>query len=178
VVATRYGPAKRGLVGALSRSAAADVLHDDLWPTAQELVFMTSAFLRRFRHRGLDLNTRAVVALAVIVLVSQAIGVAEPEARPWILAASVPLLDLLGAFYSAKAARRSGQLSWWLTAAARGASVLTTLLLFGHVITGNELWWWAGTCCRLVMFGARWSPISVRFWPVASCPSGISCSAR
>jgi hypothetical protein len=102
-------------------------------------------------HSGLI--TVGCTVLAVVTLLGQAVGVAQPSARPWILAVSVPLLDALGVWYSVRAARRTAQpVSWWLSAGGRLCSVVTTFLLVTAAATGDQPWWWVGTISRLLMF--------------------------
>ncbi|AGZ42824.1 putative bifunctional diguanylate cyclase/phosphodiesterase [Actinoplanes friuliensis] len=106
--------------------------------------------MRTLTWRGLS---PAVLAVVTLTLLGQVVSVLDASARPWILAASVPLLDLLGAVYSFRAARRSPYpLAWQCAGVARSAAVVTTVTLMVSGATGDEVWWWVGTFSRLLMF--------------------------
>jgi diguanylate cyclase (GGDEF)-like protein len=96
-----------------------------------------------------------MVALVLLVLAGQVVAVADAQARPWIVAASILVLSLVGARYGGKAGRAQAtgrRMSWWLLAGGRVVSAVNVIALKIVALRGATAWWWVGTTVRLPMF--------------------------
>jgi diguanylate cyclase (GGDEF)-like protein len=108
---------------------------------------------------GCHVSTRrsayAPVALLVTVtLLGQLAAVLDASARPYVLGASLLVLDAAGVGYSLWAARIAVPRAFRLIAAARFLSIAATVLLGVSTVTHNQVFWWIGTPARLLMFVA------------------------
>ncbi|GAA1651253.1 putative bifunctional diguanylate cyclase/phosphodiesterase [Actinoplanes couchii] len=92
--------------------------------------------------------------LVVITVATQFLGVLDAGLRPLILAVTLPTLDLLGAFYSARAARHSAFAVYWrIAAAGRLCAVLSVAVGIIGNLGGGEGWAWANIAAQSTALG-------------------------
>ena len=94
----------------------------------------------------------AVAALVTVVLLGQLVAAGNDRLWPYIFALSVVVLDVLGVIYSLRAIGHGDATAWWLAAAARACSLISTIGLVSAVLTGDLAGWWIGAVTRLAMF--------------------------
>jgi diguanylate cyclase (GGDEF)-like protein len=96
----------------------------------------------------------AIVMLVTVVLAGQVLAAIDGGLRGYVFGLSVLLLDGLGAGLSLRAGRRSRNSGWYLIAAGRLVSLISTVTLTVAVTMAHNsgVWWWVGTLTRLAMF--------------------------
>ena len=96
---------------------------------------------------------RPAIALCLLVLLGQVVGVVHAGSRLYIFAGSLLILDILGVALSVRAARRGDPGGGWaMVAAARAFSAISLVVLSVAGLTGDQTAWWTGTIARLLMF--------------------------
>jgi diguanylate cyclase (GGDEF)-like protein len=98
---------------------------------------------------------RAPVAVVLIAVGVLGLVFALFNVSAWmaIIGLAILVLDLIGAFYSWRAARQDpgGAAPWRWIAAGRATSVVATVCLSGSSMGGPAAWSWAGSLTRLLM---------------------------
>jgi diguanylate cyclase (GGDEF)-like protein len=99
---------------------------------------------------------RPVPLLIGTVLVLQIVGIADHALRPYLLGLNVLVLNALGIWFGARAARRGEATTWRLISAGRLMSTIS-FVAFGTAVAlqgrpAALFCWWVGTLGRLAMF--------------------------
>ncbi|GAB2565947.1 hypothetical protein Aab01nite_46880 [Paractinoplanes abujensis] len=96
-------------------------------------------------------------ALILLVLVGQVVAVSVPERRAGLTMACLVLLNVAGALFAVRAARRGDRVAWLLVATGELLTTATNTSMGRATATGAQAWFWIGSTCGItasVVFAA------------------------
>ncbi|MBL7258440.1 putative bifunctional diguanylate cyclase/phosphodiesterase [Paractinoplanes lichenicola] len=109
------------------------------------------------RTPGVRRVRAGAVVLVLLVLVGQAFAVGVPERRAALTMACLVALDVVGAIFAVRAARRGDRAAWLLVATGELLVLATNTAMGRATASGYEAWFWTGSACGIaasVVFAA------------------------